>query len=73
MRRLKQLLIALSQLANAAFGSGWADESLSAYGHRTRGVLRAVINGLFFWQADHCRSSYESELADRQLPPAYRG
>lgn len=75
--RLLQLAIALDQVANTLAG-GWADETLSARAWRCRATRRRwcmayrVINALFFWQADHCRASYESELARRQLPAEYR-
>ena len=72
MKRPLQLLIALSQLTNVLIGSGWADESLSSYGHRTRGFWRALINSIFFWQADHCASAHASEVEQRQLPPGLR-
>lgn len=56
---------------------GWADEAVSARAYRLQDkkfwfVLYMIINGLFFWQGDHCRSSYESEIKRRQLPPEYR-
>ena len=28
--------------------------------------------GLFFWQREHCKSSYESEREGRQSPPELR-
>jgi hypothetical protein len=31
-----------------------------------------LINGLFFWQDNHCKQAYESEKADKQLPLEYR-
>ena len=57
---------ALSQGANALIG-GHNDMTLSARAHvqahlgprrRFWGGARWVINGLFFWDADHCRSSW---------------
>jgi hypothetical protein len=73
---MKQILIAIDQLANACLG-GWADETLSARCWRLRhkqpqAFLRAVIDGLFFWEIDHCRLSYESELFRLQSPPEQR-
>lgn len=73
---MKQVLIAIDQLANALAG-GWADETLSSRAHR---VARnggppwpeKVINALFFWQDDHCRASYESERLRMQAPPDLR-
>lgn len=68
-----QILIAVDQLANALLG-GWADETLSSRVWREdrRWAVRA-IDALFFWEPGHCRASYQSEQARRQLPPALRG
>lgn len=75
---MRQLLIAVDQLANAVLG-GSADETLSARAWRAEQsgrvfgrIFRPVIDGLFFWDADHCRDSFQSELERRHLPPAYR-
>lgn len=69
---LLQVLIAIDQLVNALCG-GWADETLSAHAFRAGWTWRRrAINALFFWQSDHCRSSYEAEVERRQLPPVYR-
>lgn len=75
--RFLQFAIALDQVANTLVG-GWADETLSARAWRCREarthwrMAYRVINAVFFWQADHCRASYESELSRRQLPAEYR-
>lgn len=56
-------------------GWGSPDEMLSARAWRLRvGYPRLVkiIDGLFFWDADHCRECYEIELRRRQLPSEYR-
>lgn len=70
-----QVLVAIDQLLNTLVG-GYADETLSARAYRRylRGKpwCARVINVLFFWQDNHCKTAYESELADRQLPPEYR-
>lgn len=77
MEHLKQVLIALDQLANAILG-GWADESLSARAYRLSksstgwGVVKSVIDALFFWEVGHCRAAYISEKNRTQLPPEYR-
>lgn len=73
---MKQVLIAVDQLGNALLG-GWADETLSSRCWRLRhrqpyAALRAVIDGLFFWQQDHCRQSFESERLRLQAPPEVR-
>lgn len=76
---MKQLLIALDQLANTVVwikgdGFGWADETLSARAWRLRGQSNAWkrIDALFFWDEDHCRTSYESEVLRKHLPNHYQ-
>ena len=71
-----QVLIAIDQFFNALFW-GYADETLSSRAHRhyvdgSRKWTRNLINALFFWQEDHCREAYESELTRSQLPPEFR-
>ena len=73
----KAVLIAFDQLINALFG-GWPDETLSSRAWRmsvdgVRDWPRALIDGLFFLEKNHCRESYESERLGRQLPPELRG
>ena len=76
-RRLKQIPIAIDQLFNTFFG-GWADETISSVAWRKQhqgsgwAFLRHFIDRLFFWQADHCKTAYESELERRQLPEELR-
>lgn len=60
---------ALSQLAYAVFANS-RNSNLSisgeAYFNRNRSPLRYVwyrfINGLFFFQADHCKWAYDNDL-----------
>lgn len=73
-----RLLIAVDQLLNTIF-NGYPDETLSARAYREeqQGLLlgkifRPLIDLVFFFEPDHCKSSFESELADNQLPPSYR-
>ena len=73
---IKQVLIAVDQLANTLAG-GMADETLSARCWRLRArqpwqTFRGVVDTLFFFDRDHCRTSYESELERKQLPGEYR-
>ena len=68
---LKQIAIAVDQLANTLLG-GMADETLSARAHRTGSVWEPVIDALFFWQAYHCFESYLSEKERKQLPKEYQ-
>lgn len=75
MAYLKQLLIGVDQLANTLL-NGYADETLSARSYRLRGEgwhhAYSLINGIFFWQVDHCKTAFLSELERRQLPAEYR-
>jgi hypothetical protein len=77
MRRyLKQVLIAFDQLINALLG-GWADESLSAHAWRQhlegkRNWPYLLIDAILFFDGNHCRTSYESELERTQLPPSMK-
>lgn len=69
-----QVFIAVDQLINTLF-CGYADETLSSRAHRhyldgSRKWPRYLINMLFFWQADHCKTAYESELERAHLPPS---
>lgn len=70
-----QVLIALDQLINTLLW-GMADETLSARAWRhkldgSRSWPCWIIDALFFFQKDHCRQAYESEVLRRQLPDAY--
>ena len=77
-RRLSQVPIAIDQLVNTLFG-GWADETISSVAWRKRNdgkgwaFLHCLVDCLFFWQPDHCKMAYESELDRKQLPPELRG
>ena len=76
-KRSEQIPIAIDQLVNALFG-GWADETISSVAWRKRGkgkgweAMQLVIDRLFFWQKNHCKTAYESELQRRHLPPELR-
>ena len=81
-RRLLHLFIALDQLMYVILtaGRGYPDETLSAAAWRLEQqgklagrVFRPVIDFLLQWlEKDHCRLSFESELAGNHLDPAYR-
>ena len=70
-----QVLIAIDQLFNTFIG-GYADETISSYAHRKRlkgkPWLARLIDALFFWQPNHCKASYESEVLRKQLPKHYQ-
>ncbi|WP_295641436.1 pseudouridine synthase [uncultured Mailhella sp.] len=72
----KSVLIAIDQLVNALL-AGWPDETLSSRAWRwekngRRSWPRRAIDRIFFMEKDHCRNSFESERARRQLPPELR-
>jgi hypothetical protein len=72
-----QILIGIDQLINTICG-GYADETISARIYRKRHDdrlwmwLHAIVDGLFFWQPNHCKSSYQSEQNRKQLPAEYQ-
>lgn len=73
---MRQILIALDQLANALL-AGHADETLSARAYRLsrdrgRHWPRRVIDAIFFWDENHCEQAHLSELLRRHLPRNYR-
>ncbi len=77
MTYLKKIGIAIDQLCNAILG-GWPDNTLSSRAYlwhkeRVRSWPRRLLNALFFWEADHCKASYASELARNHLPKSMRG
>ena len=77
---MKQILIAVDQLANAVIG-GWADETLSARSYRAHRdgkllgkITMPVIDLLFFWQGpNHCKNAYIKEFERKNYPSEYHG
>lgn len=78
-RYFGNILNALTQLLGAFSGRTLnANESTSGSAWRRRNedkfnaVLYRVINAIFFWQDDHCKSAALQEVADsRELLEAY--
>jgi len=73
MTRSKAILIAIDQLL-AAIITKYPDASLSAWAYvwerdGKRRWLRRLIDGLFFWESEHCYNSFLSERAQTQYPP----
>lgn len=74
---LKNVAIAFDQLLNTLLGST-PDETLSARAYRLRlvspawHVAQIVIDGLFFWQQEHCKQSYFAEFERKHLPGEYQ-
>ena len=76
---LKQVLIAIDQLLNAVICNGWADETMSSVAWRMEKegrwfgkLMRPLIDGIFFWDKNHCQESFNSEREHRHLPPEAR-
>lgn len=71
-----RFLIAVDQLVNVICG-GDPDETLSARSWRSRDtkwhwrIARVVIDWLFFFEEDHCKKSYESEVLNKHLASVY--
>ena len=71
-----QVLVAIDQLVNTLLG-GYADETLSSrawrlYVERNRPIPKMIINAIFWWQDNHCKEAYESELERLHVPPQMR-
>lgn len=74
---VKNVLIWLDQGVNVILFLGYPDETLSARAYRhyldgSKPYLKKIIDTLLFFDKDHCKASYESEVHNRQLPPQYR-
>ena len=78
----KQFLIAIDQALNVLLfifskNGAWADETLSAHAFRLeieKGITwpRRLIDGILFFDKNHCEESYFSEIERQQLPPSLR-
>lgn len=68
---MKQILIALDQLANTLIG-GMADETISARAHRSGWVRTERAINWLFRDPNHCAVSYTSELLRLHFPKSYR-
>lgn len=79
-RRLLNILIAIDQLfyVLVTLGNGSPDETFSAAAWRLeqagkwQGILfRPLLDLLFWFDPEHCKSSYESEVNRKHLPNLY--
>lgn len=59
---------------------GSADETLSSRAYRAYvkgrifgSIFKPLIDTLFFFDPNHCESSYNAEVSRRQLPLEFRG
>lgn len=68
--RLRQILIAIDQLANTLLG-GMADETISARAYRNDWTLVMRIIDWMFQDPNHCKDAYYSEVFRSQLPKDY--
>lgn len=81
IQRILNVLICLDQLGLSilTLGASSPDETMSAAAWRwekngiLRGrILRPLIDRLFWFDTDHCKTSYESEINRAHLPREYR-
>ena len=84
LHNLHQVLVAADQFLSTVMCSllfpaerSYADETLSCRAMRwescgIRSWPRRVIDAIFFWEDEHCLSSYRSEQKKKQLPPSLR-
>lgn len=81
LRRLKNIALGADQFfwVLITLGNGSPDETLSAalwrmelQGKRAGSWFRPVVDALFWFDPDHCRTSYESEIERLQLHQHYR-
>jgi hypothetical protein len=69
--------VGVSRLINALL-CGYSGEMLSARAYRLRncslfwGVVKEVLDSVFWWELEHCKQCYEFELNHRDKPEEYR-
>lgn len=60
---IKRVWSAFSQMLNVVFLFGHPNESISGRSHREPWPrAKRVINWMFWWQKDHCRSAYMTDI-----------
>ena len=78
-RRILHILIAFDQLVWTIVTLGWGlpDETISSasyryetLGHTWAKIARPTIDFIFFWDPQHCKVSYESEILRTYAPKA---
>ena len=72
MSYLKNVGIALDQLAGAMFLGNAPDETISAWAYRTNKFRLIRVIDFIFRDKLHCFDSYLSEMVRAQLPEEYR-
>jgi len=68
---LKNLLIAVDQLANTLL-RGDPDETISSRAYREKWRIVPLIDAVFWFDPEHCRTSFESEFVRRKFPEFLR-
>lgn len=69
---LLNLALAFDQMCNTILG-GFPDETFSSRCYRRRDtnhawrIVYTIVNCIFFWQKNHCKSSWESEMLRRHF------
>ena len=78
MTFIKNVLVAADQLANTLL-QGSASETLSSRAWRMSvkqqpywGWTQKAIDAIFFWQPNHCQTSFNNERSNAQTPPELR-
>lgn len=73
-----RLALAIDQLLNVAICNGEPDETMSSAVYRMErdgrfwGFMRPVIDRLFWFQPNHCKKAYESELLRLQYAKEFQ-
>ena len=76
-KRIRNILISIDQLVwvFVTLGYGYPDETISSasYRYEKKGALwarfmRPFVDFLFFFEKDHCRNAYQSEVLRTQAP-----
>lgn len=63
---LKNMLIALDQLLNTLL-RGDPDETISSRAYRQRWRIVPLLDAVFWFDPDHCRTSFEAEFVRRKF------
>jgi len=58
-----RLVDSISQLLNVLLLDGDANESISGRSYRESWKSEKVINFVFFWEPEHCKLAYYTDLA----------
>lgn len=72
MSYIRNVAIALDQIAGAVFLRAQPDETVSAWAYRTRSMRMIRFINWLFRDENHCYDSYKAELERTQLPREYR-